>query len=107
MHFQALGIYVVGAYLIMNSTLIDKINIFSNVVVFSSYGMQVIISFLLLTFIFMVLPRALVSIKRINEVLDSDISILSGKFKGSTKHTQWCEITLYRHRNFLITPETF
>lgn len=85
MHFQALGIYIVGAYLIMNSTLIDKINIFSNVVVFSSYGMQVIISFLLLTMIFMVLPRALVSIKRINEVLDSDISIISGEFKGSTK----------------------
>ena len=85
MHFQALGIYVVGAYLIMNSTLIDKINIFSNVVVFSSYGMQVIISFLMLTMIFMVLPRALVSIKRINEVLDSDISIISGNFKGSTK----------------------
>ena len=85
MHFQALGIYIVGAYLIMNSTLIDKINIFSNVVVFSSYGMQVIISFLLLTFIFMVLPRALVSIKRINEVLDSDISIISGEFSGSTK----------------------
>lgn len=85
MHFQALAIYVVGAYLIMNSTLIDKINIFSNVVVFSSYGMQVIISFLMLTMIFMVLPRALVSIKRINEVLDSDISIISGNFKGSTK----------------------
>lgn len=84
MHFQALGIYVVGAYLIMNSTLMDKINIFSNVVVFSSYGMQVIISFLLLTMIFMFLPRALVSIKRINEVLDSDISIISGNYKGTT-----------------------
>ena len=85
MHFQHLAIYVVGAYLIMNSTLIDKINIFSNVVVFSSYGMQVIISFLMLTFIFMVLPRAMVSIRRINEVLDSDISIVSGTFKGKTK----------------------
>ena len=84
MHFQALGIYIVGAYLIMNSTLMDKINIFSDVVVFSSYGMQVIISFLLLTFIFMVLPRAMVSIKRINEVLDSDVSITSGNYKGST-----------------------
>jgi len=85
MHFQHLAIYVVGAYLIMNSTLIDKINIFSNVVVFSSYGMQVIISFLMLTFIFMVLPRAMVSIRRINEVLDSDVSIVSGTFKGNTK----------------------
>ena len=85
MHFQMLGIYIVGAYLIMNSTLMDKIDIFSNVVVFSSYGMQVIISFLLLTMIFMILPRAMVSINRINEVLDSDISIISGDFKGSTK----------------------
>ena len=49
MHFQHLGIYVVGAYMIMNSSMTDKINIFSNMVVFSSYGMQVIISFLMLT----------------------------------------------------------
>ena len=75
MHFQHLGIYLVGAYIILKSGMMEKINVFSNMVVFSSYGIQVIISFLMLTMIFMVLPRARVSAKRINEVLDSDISI--------------------------------
>jgi ATP-binding cassette subfamily B protein len=84
MHFQSLGIYVVGAYLIINAGMMDKINLFSNMVVFSSYGLQVIFSFLMLTMIFMFLPRATVSSKRINEVLDSDISVVSGKFKGKT-----------------------
>ena len=77
----------IGAYLIVNSTMIDKINIFSNMVVFSSYGIQVIFSFLMLTMIFMFLPRAKVSAERINEVLESDISIISGKFKGKTSET--------------------
>lgn len=84
MHFQHLGIYAVGAYLIINSNMIEKINIFSNMVVFSSYGIQVIFSFLMLTMIFMFLPRARVSAERINEVLDSDISVISGTFKGKT-----------------------
>ncbi len=85
MHFQHLGIYFVGAFIIMRSGMMDKITTFSNMVVFSSYGMQVIISFLMLTMIFMILPRAAVSSKRINEVLDSDILIHSGNFKGKTK----------------------
>ena len=85
MHFQQLGIYMVGAYLIVNLGMVDKINMFSNMVVFSSYGMQVIISFLLLTMIFMILPRAQVSANRINEVLDSEISVISGDFDGKTK----------------------
>lgn len=87
MHFQQLGIYILGAILIINAGMADKINIFSNMVVFSSYGMQVIISFLMLTFIFMVLPRAQVSSKRINEVLESDISVKSGTFTGKTKES--------------------
>ena len=87
MHFQHLGIYILGAILIINAGMADKINIFSNMVVFSSYGMQVIISFLMLTFIFMVLPRAQVSSKRINEVLESDISVKSGTFTGKTKES--------------------
>ena len=87
MHFQHLGIYVVGAFIIMRSGMMEKINIFSDMVVFSSYGMQVIMSFLMLTMIFMVLPRARVSANRINEVLDSDIAIQSGTFNGKTKET--------------------
>ena len=84
MHFQHLAIYVVGAILIMSAGLMDKITIFSNMVVFSSWGIQVIISFLMLTMIFMILPRARVSANRINEVLDEEISIKSGDFSGNT-----------------------
>jgi len=61
--------------------------VFSNMVVFSSYGMQVIISFLMLTMIFMVLPRARVSAERINEILESDVSVISGNFNGKTEET--------------------
>ncbi len=85
MHFQHLGIYFVGASLITRLGIVDKINLFSNMVVFSSYGMQVIMSFLMLTMIFMVLPRARVSANRINEILDSDISVKDGEFSGETK----------------------
>lgn len=87
MHFQHLAIYVVGAFLIIQCSMVDKITMFSNMVVFSSYGMQVIISFLLLTFIFMVAPRAKVSANRINEVLSEEVSIKSGTFKGDTKES--------------------
>ncbi len=85
MHFQQLGIYFIGALLITKLGMIDRINLFSNMVVFSSYGMQVIISFLMLTMIFMILPRAQVSANRINEVLDSETSIVDGTFDKETK----------------------
>ena len=75
MHFLTLGIYFIGANLIVKVGMVEKINLFSNMVVFTSYGMQVIMSFLLLTIIFMILPRANVSANRINEVLACDISI--------------------------------
>ncbi len=78
MHGLTLGIYFIGAYLINKANMIDKINLFSNMVVFSSYAMQVISAFLMLAMIFMILPRAQVSAKRINEVLDSDISVCDG-----------------------------
>ncbi len=84
MHFQHLAIYVVGAFLLINSGMVEKINLFSNMVVFASYGMQVIISFLMLTMIFMILPRARVSANRINEVLEKEVSIKSGNFSGDT-----------------------
>jgi len=83
MHSLTLGIYFIGSFLIVEARMSDKIEIFSNMVVFTSYGMQVIMSFLMLTVIFMILPRANVSAKRINEVLESDISIKDGnKLKG-------------------------
>ncbi len=78
LHFSALSIYWIGAYLIYNAAAMDKLLIFSEMSVFSSYAMQIIISFMLLVVIFMILPRASVSIKRINEVLDTELSITDG-----------------------------
>ena len=85
MHALTLGIYFVGAFLISEALMSDKIMLFSNMVVFTSYGIQVIMSFLMLALIFMIAPRSQVSANRINEVLDSDISILDGKFNDETK----------------------
>ena len=75
MYLLALSIYFVGAQLIDGAVLSDKITIFGDMIVFSSYALQVIMSFLMLAIIFMILPRAQVSASRINEVLDTDISI--------------------------------
>ena len=85
MHALTLGIYVIGAILIQNAGMLDKITLFSNMVVFSSYGMHVIMSFLVLSMIFMMLPRAQISANRINEVLVEEISITDGDFDGDTK----------------------
>ena len=85
MYCLTLAIYFVGAYLIENSVMADKITIFGNMVVFSSYAMQVIMSFLMLAMIFMILPRAQVSANRINEVLDTKESIKEGSFDGKTE----------------------
>lgn len=84
MQFLTLGIYFIGAYLIEAAMMRDKITLFSDMVIFSSYGMQVIMSFLMLAMIFMMWPRAQVSARRINEVLDSDIHIKDGNFDGKT-----------------------
>ena len=85
MHSVTLSIYFVGAFLINRAGMLDKINLFSDMVVFTSYGMQVIAAFLMLAFIFMILPRAQISARRINEVLDQDISIKEGTFDKKTK----------------------
>ena len=83
MHFLTLGIYFIGAFLIEEAGMVDKITLFSNMVVFSSYGMQVIASFLMLAMIFMIWPRANVSARRISEVLDEEFSIIDGnEIKG-------------------------
>ena len=78
MYFLTLAIYLVGCNLITNAVLSEKITLFGNMVVFSSYAMQVIMSFLMLAMIFMILPRAQISAKRIREVLEEEISIKEG-----------------------------
>ena len=78
MYFLTLSIYFVGAYLINDASFSSKIGLFGDMIVFSSYAMQVIMSFLMLAMIFMMLPRAQVSAKRINEVLDKQVKLKEG-----------------------------
>ena len=85
MNMLALAIYIIGANLIMNANLSDKLTLFGDMIVFSSYSMQIIMSFLMLAMIFTVLPRAEVSANRINEVLDTESSIIDGTFDGKTE----------------------
>lgn len=74
----SLAVYWIGAALINKSAGADKMTLFSDTVIFSQYAVQVIMSFMLLVMIFIMLPRATVAAKRINEVLDTDASILDG-----------------------------
>ena len=78
MYGLTLSIYFIGAYLIKDALMVDKLPIFGDMIVFSSYAMQVIMAFMMLSMIFMILPRAQVSANRINEVLEEDISIKDG-----------------------------
>ncbi|WEV75472.1 ABC transporter ATP-binding protein [Bifidobacterium sp. ESL0800] len=79
MNGLGLAIYWIGAYLIKDAALpADKLTDFSNMVVFSSYAMQVIMAFLLLSMVFVLWPRADVSAQRVMEVLDTEPSVKSG-----------------------------
>ena len=80
MYMLTLSIYFIGAKLINEAMMADKIALFGDMVVFSSYAMQIIMAFLMLAMIFMILPRAQVSANRINEVLDTEISVKDGKY---------------------------
>ena len=78
-----LAIYWIGAYLINNANMLEKVGLFSDMVVFSTYAMQVVMAFMLMVMIFIMLPRSLVSAKRINEVLDTKITIKDGTVVNS------------------------
>ncbi len=85
MYFLTLFIYFMGAYLIEGALMVDKLSLFGDMIVFSSYAMQVIMAFLMLAMIFMIWPRAQVSASRINEVLETTISIQEGDFSDQTE----------------------
>jgi ATP-binding cassette subfamily B protein len=74
----ALAIYWLGAVLINQADMMDRLTLFSDMMVFSQYAIQVVMSFMLLVMIFMILPRAAVSANRINEVLDTEATIQDG-----------------------------
>ncbi len=78
MYGLTLAIYFVGAYIIEEAQMMDKLPLFTDMVVFSSYAMQIVMSFLMLSMIFMIYPRASVSIKRINEVLETESTVKEG-----------------------------
>ena len=85
MNALTLAVYFVGANLINEAIFSNKVAIFGDMVVFSSYALQVIMSFLMLAFIFMMIPRAEVSAKRINEVIDTPINMKDGNLKDGKK----------------------
>ena len=84
MNGMSLIIYWIGAFLINAASTGEKLTIFSEMVVFSQYAIQVIISFMVLNMIFIMAPRAIVAATRINEVLDTKETIIDGSFDGDT-----------------------
>lgn len=84
MSMLSLSIYWIGAILIDATDLMSKINLFSDMVVFSSYAMQLLMAFMLLVMIFIIFPRANVSAKRVGEVLDCPVTIIDGTFEGES-----------------------
>lgn len=87
MNGLSLAIFWIGAFLINGAIGMDKIGLFSDMVVFSSYAMQVVMAFIMLTMICIMLPRAAVSAKRINEVLDTQPTIGDGPGVPATEKT--------------------
>lgn len=73
-----LAIYWIGAYLINKADMTSKITLFSDMVTFSSYAMQIVMAFMMMVMVFIILPRASVAAKRINEVLDTEATIEDG-----------------------------
>jgi ATP-binding cassette subfamily B multidrug efflux pump len=80
-----LAIYWIGAVLINNASMQDRLSLFSDMVVFSSYAMQIIMAFMMLSMVFIMMPRAVVSAKRINEVLDTEVKIKNGNEANAEK----------------------
>ena len=79
MNGLALSIYWIGAILIDAAAMpMDRMVLFSDMVVFSSYAMQIVMSFIMLVMIFMILPRAMVASKRIQEVINTEPSVRDG-----------------------------
>ncbi len=78
MYTLTISIYFTGSYLINNADILNKINLFSDMIVFSTYAMMILMSFVSLAFIFVLYPRANVSARRINEVLEETLKIKDG-----------------------------
>ena len=84
----SLGIYWLGAYLINRAGTAEQLTLFSDMVVFSAYAIQIVMAFMMIPMISVMLPRATVSARRINEVLDTEPTILDGAVTASGTETQ-------------------
>ncbi|NLU45453.1 MAG: ABC transporter ATP-binding protein [Euryarchaeota archaeon] len=79
MSLLSLSIYIIGAILISAAAGIgERLALFSDMIVFSSYAMQVVMAFMMMVIVFMILPRAIVAARRIEEVIDTEPSIKDG-----------------------------
>ena len=99
-----LAIYWIGAYLIASASMMDKVGLFSDMIVFMSYAMQIVIGFLLMGIIFFILPRSLVSAGRINEVLELEPSIHSPAQGRSPDPSLKGQVT-FQNVTFRYAPE--
>lgn len=97
MNGLTLAVYWVGAYLINDAGMQDKLTLFSDMIVFSQYAMQVVMAFMMLVMIFVLVPRASVAAKRINEVLDTEPAIEDGAKTeakaGMTGEIEFCHVS--------------
>ena len=93
----SLVIYWIGAYLLNGVGMMERLPVFSDMVVFSQYAMQVIMAFAMLTVLFVMLPRVIVSVHRINEVLDTKVQIQNGAEQDGIPNVSNIE---FRHVSF-------
>lgn len=94
----SLAIYWIGAYLLDRAGGADRLTVFSDMVVFSQYALQVIMAFAMMTVMIVMLPRVMVSVRRINEVLDTRVRMQNGSYRMAADRK--CGCIEFRHVSF-------
>ena len=94
----SLAIYWIGAYLLGRAGGADRLTVFSDMVVFSQYALQVIMAFAMMTVMIVMLPRVMVSVRRINEVLDTKVRMQNGRYRMAAGGN--CGCVEFRHVSF-------
>lgn len=94
----SLAIYWIGAYLLDRAGGADRLTVFSDMVVFSQYALQVIMAFAMMTVMIVMLPRVMVSVRRINEVLDTRVRMQNGSYRMAAGRK--CGCIEFRHVSF-------
>lgn len=79
-------IYMIGATLMNEAAITERATVIGNMTAFSQYALQVIMAFMMMVAIFILLPRGIVSVKRINEILNTEVSIEDGSMKANNRN---------------------